>query len=580
MSGLALMLLLNPTAFAQKGQEKADVELAKDAKVSPTAFTYQGQLKDADGPVNGSFDFQFVLYSAQTGGEQLGVSQMEDVSLTNGMFSFKLDFGRAAVEAKESWLEIGVRQSGSAEAYTVLFPRQKLTPTPYAIFAQHEHWSLIGVPVGFAERLDNDAVPFDAETKPKSGSEAIEPAEPATPAQVGGWTDDGPVVRLTTSTDRVGIGTTTPNHSLSIAGGPVWTSNGWKGALELENASAIAWQANAAGQRFGLGHTGGGFFVFRTASNPGTAASPALYDFMINDVGNIGIGTTNPQNTLHVGPGSSSILASRVNAVIASNRSDAGIAIAQNSGVNVLLQASGAGGYIGTTTNHPLILRTNDLDTIIVNSFATTIRAADLLLGHPSRRGAPGRAIVDFGGELVVNFGRDWPSTTIGSDLGVIGRTTTQVLQITGGSDLSENFDVRGSEPMSRDAASADVQPGLVVAIDSENPGKLVVSHQAYDRRVAGIISGAGGVKPGMVMGQAGSIADGAHPVALTGRVYCLVDASYGTIEPGDLLTTSATPGHAMKVTDHAMAQGAILGKAMTSLKEGKGLVLVLVTLQ
>ena len=68
--------------------------------------------------------------------------------------------------------------------------------------------------------------------------------------------------------------------------------------------------------------------------------------------------------------------------------------------------------------------------------------------------------------------------------------------------------------------------------------------------------------------------------VALTGRVYVLADASNGAIHPGDLLTTSRTPGHAMKVTDHTRGQGAILGKAMTGLSKGKGMVLVLVTLQ
>jgi hypothetical protein len=68
--------------------------------------------------------------------------------------------------------------------------------------------------------------------------------------------------------------------------------------------------------------------------------------------------------------------------------------------------------------------------------------------------------------------------------------------------------------------------------------------------------------------------------VALSGRVYALADASKGAIKPGDLLTTSATPGHCMKVTDHAQAQGAIIGKAMSALKEGKGTVLVLVSLQ
>ena len=83
-----------------------------------------------------------------------------------------------------------------------------------------------------------------------------------------------------------------------------------------------------------------------------------------------------------------------------------------------------------------------------------------------------------------------------------------------------------------------------------------------------------------MLMGQTYSIADGNHPVALTGRVYCWADASSGPIEPGDLLTTSNTSGHAMKVTNYIKAQGAIIGKAMTGLKQGKGLVLVLVALQ
>jgi hypothetical protein len=83
-----------------------------------------------------------------------------------------------------------------------------------------------------------------------------------------------------------------------------------------------------------------------------------------------------------------------------------------------------------------------------------------------------------------------------------------------------------------------------------------------------------------MLMGQDGTQANGANPVALTGRVYALADASNGPIQPGDLLTTSDIPGHAMKVDDYTKAQGAILGKAMSSLDKGKGLVLVLVTLQ
>jgi hypothetical protein len=176
-------------------------------------------------------------------------------------------------------------------------------------------------------------------------------------------------------------------------------------------------------------------------------------------------------------------------------------------------------------------------------------------------------------------FGGFFRNTGGGIALNVEGRTRTGVLEITGGADFAENFDISVAETTAL-ATTTKVEAGMVVSIDPANPGKLQLSARSYDRRVAGIISGAGGVKPGMMMSQAGTLADGQHPVALTGRVYCWVDASQGAIEPGDLLTSSATPGHAMKAVDPAKAQGAIIGKAMTGLKEGKGLVLVLVTLQ
>ena len=154
------------------------------------------------------------------------------------------------------------------------------------------------------------------------------------------------------------------------------------------------------------------------------------------------------------------------------------------------------------------------------------------------------------------------------------GRVITQVLQITGGADLSEQFEINSHN------SGIEPAPGMVVCLDATNPGQLVVSDRAYDRTVAGIISGAGGVNPGMLMGQHGSEADGAHPVALSGRVYVMADASNGPIMVGDMLTTSDVPGHAMKVTDYDRAHGTIIGKAMSSLESGRGLVLALVTLQ
>jgi hypothetical protein len=154
-------------------------------------------------------------------------------------------------------------------------------------------------------------------------------------------------------------------------------------------------------------------------------------------------------------------------------------------------------------------------------------------------------------------------------DLHVSGQVVTPVLQITGGVDLAEPFKISGQ----------DIPKGAVVIIDDSNVGHLKLSERAYDRRVAGIVSGANGINSGISLSQQG-VTEGGQNVALSGRVYVLADASSGPIKPGDLLTTSDTPGYAMKVTDHARAQGAAIGKSMSVLNEGKGMVLVLVTLQ
>ncbi|WP_367390088.1 hypothetical protein [Lewinella sp. LCG006] len=203
---------------------------------------------------------------------------------------------------------------------------------------------------------------------------------------------------------------------------------------------------------------------------------------------------------------------------------------------------------------------------------------------------------LDLDGELLMGAGNNKRLADLGGDLLIENQsgnvvieadneemilvTSSQVevrkrLVVTGGADLAERFNVNTS-----DADASTILPGMVLSIDRTQAGELTLSNRAHDRAVAGIVSGAGNVETAMVFGQTGTLADGDVAVAITGRVYAYVDASYGAIEPGDLLTTSPTTGHAMKVTDYTQAQGAIIGKAMTSLDAGKGLVLVLISLQ
>jgi hypothetical protein len=181
---------------------------------------------------------------------------------------------------------------------------------------------------------------------------------------------------------------------------------------------------------------------------------------------------------------------------------------------------------------------------------------------------APTNAAVLCGDAGVINF---IPyNTALGRAMNlVVHDATVRTLTITGGSDLAEPF------PMKEDA----IEQGAVVVIDDEHPGRLRRSTRAYDTRVAGVVSGAGGIHAGISLRQDGAL-DRGQNVALTGRVYVRADARYGAIRPGDLLTTSDTPGRAMKASDRERTHGAVLGKAMTALEEGEGEVLVLVSLQ
>jgi hypothetical protein len=106
-----------------------------------------------------------------------------------------------------------------------------------------------------------------------------------------------------------------------------------------------------------------------------------------------------------------------------------------------------------------------------------------------------------------------------------------------------------------------------------------IFDQPGYDKRVAGVVSGAGGYKPAIVLDNH-SARGNRSPIALLGKVYCKVDAGPAPVEVGDLLTTSDTPGHAMKAGDPAKAFGSVIGKALRPLSDGQGLIPILVALQ
>ena len=140
-------------------------------------------------------------------------------------------------------------------------------------------------------------------------------------------------------------------------------------------------------------------------------------------------------------------------------------------------------------------------------------------------------------------------------------------LQLNNG-DCAEDFDIAGATA---------AEPGTVMVLNAT--GALTASGQAYDKRVAGVISGAGSYKPGIVLDKQQGRGN-RQPVALMGKAYCKGDAQFGAVEVGDLLTTSPTPGHAMKTSDPFKAFGAVIGKALRPLNDGQGLIPILIALQ
>jgi hypothetical protein len=100
-----------------------------------TAFTYQGQLNNGGSPASDLYDFTFTIFNTSNGGSPATLTLTNSaVGMTNGLFTTTLDFGPGIFTGTNYWLEISVRVTGTTN-FTTLSPRQPLTPTPYAIFA-------------------------------------------------------------------------------------------------------------------------------------------------------------------------------------------------------------------------------------------------------------------------------------------------------------------------------------------------------------------------------------------------------------------------------------------------------------
>jgi hypothetical protein len=562
------------------------------AAAQGTAFTYQGHLLANGAPANGNYDLSFTAYDDSVAGNLVsGPVTQAPVTVSDGTFNVVVDLGDGTFTGQRIWLEIGVRTNGSADAYAVLTPRQEMLPAPYAIYSEQSGWAAITPEAVQANTVIAGAVaaPQLATSAAPTGGQVLSfdgtglvwvnssivggsgwglTGNGGTVSGVNflGTTDDEPLTLRANNqngfqlqyAERSGFPLGSSVYSMNVLGG-------WWGNEILNNSigatiagggehyaslgdngdypNVVSGDFGAVGG--GYGNTAGNFGVvpggaFNSAggafsfaagyrasapnsgsfvwadSSSGTFSSTANNQFLIRAAGGVGIGTSSPQESLTIGG-------------VTSYNNGLKITGSTVVGTGLALENTSTGGH--------------KYDLISTGSADGPLAGA---LGIYDETVGAYRFIIGTDGTVSVN-----------------------VLTITGGSDLAEPFKLAGDS----------IPKGAVLVIDEDHPGELKLSTAAYDTHVAGIVSGANGINPGIALRQEG-FSDGGQNVALSGRVYVQADASYGAIKPGDLLTTSDTPGYAMKVTDHSRAQGAILGKAMSRLREGQGLVLVLVSLQ
>jgi hypothetical protein len=214
--------------------------------------------------------------------------------------------------------------------------------------------------------------------------------------------------------------------------------------------------------------------------------------------------------------------------------------------------------------------------------FARNDDTKDAPAGTPGGNGVFGLSMVRnasgvFGAN---NNGGVGVAGTSDNGIGIVGRgrlagrfegdveVTGDIRLVNANGDCAEDFDVLEGE---------QAEPGTVMVVGEH--GVLQQSQQSYDRRVAGVISGAGGFNPGITLDKQQSERI-RIPIALMGKVYCKADAGYSPIETGDLLTTSPTPGHAMRADDPSRGFGAVIGKALEPLQKGRKLIRILIALQ
>ena len=462
--------------------EKPD---AADAAVS-AAFTYQGQLRQGGAAVNGSCDMTFRLYDDPAAGNVIGSPITTTLSVNNGLFTVGLNFGNNAFQGAARWLDIRVRCPAGGGSYTTLTPRQPITAAPYALAP---------------------------------------------------WVTSGNNLYYTAGI--VGIGTSSPQRSLHVSSA--------NSGLRLESSHSQVWTTTEYQTDARLWHTGvGGSAVSNDVKSKyyifdGTASQ---FRMVIDTIGNVGIGTTNPIAALDV---NGSIRGTSLTG--ASLTSPANLFV--NATGSIALRTSPGGQYAERMT----ILDNGNVGIGITSPAAKLhVRGTDNLATTYALR------VERADGSLGL-----WVDNTARTHVYLpYDATTEHVCQVIGLMTLSHCSSAAEYVPTIDGGAGFPETADLVSIAppvsnpygDMRAPFAVEKSATPCDPNLLGFIvnpeSGADGEK----------LNDHYLPLAIYGYFPAKVSMENGPIQRGDALTSSSKPGYAMKATQACKTIGYALEDA------------------
>ena len=598
-SAVILMLCLS---VGQTTAQEGDPGLLPAAL--STAFTYQGQLKDIDGkPISSNCDFQFGLWDALSGPTQVAgtITQTVPALVTDGLFTALVDFGAPAFDGNNRWLAAAVKCSGD-QAFTPLSPRQALTPAPYALTAARLPWgaSWSGSGTGTGLSLSGGAIGlsgagslYGVQGQAASGGTGVYGTAPITG-----------VAGLATAAGGIGVyGQSNASSGYGLYGyAPIGTgvygesSTGY-GVDGRGNNGVYGYSSSGTGYgvygrgKYGVyGYSssspGYGLYGFATA---GSGANYGVYGYSASTSGYGVYGSSQATGVYGTAPttgtvGIATAASGDAYGVYGQTDSTSGKGVYGYASA-VSGDATGVYGQTDSTSGYGVYGRAGAFSGITIGVWGVSSSNS-------------GYGVYGSGGTAV--YGRTFYGTGIGgyfdnesSGVGLRAESTSGNI-IEGYSDSTRRFYVDnigevhargyttpGSDFAEMLPAAEDLQPADLLAIGPA--GKLVKTTSAYQASVAGVYS----TQPGFVAGAAdGQDTTGKIPLAVLGVVPVKVSAENGAIQPGDLLTASDTPGHAMKAKPITVSgvtfypSGVVIGKALEGLAGGTGLISVLVTLQ